>query len=164
MKFLEKFKKTIYQPSRAVNSVGVAMLVIMIFLITIDVILRYSFNLPVPGSFELIQLMMLVLVYCAMAYATIKKGHISIDIIVSHAPERTRAVIDTITSILSLIVLLLIVWSCINFGFTLKAQGATTMILKVPIFPFIFIIAFGMALTWIAVFNEFIGNIIRMVK
>ncbi len=157
-------EKIIGQPSRAVNSVGVAMLVIMIFLITVDVTLRYTFSVPIPGSFELVQLMMLILVYCAMAYTATKKGHICIDILVSHAPERTRAVIDTLTSILSLGVIVLVVWSSINFGFILKAQGATTMILKIPIFPFIFILAFGMALTWIAIFTDFVSNLLRMIK
>ncbi|MDP2916793.1 MAG: TRAP transporter small permease, partial [Dehalococcoidia bacterium] len=65
------------------NGAGAAILALMMGLVTVDVCLRFFFNRPLSGTYEIVELMMAVLVFGALAYTAIKKSHISIDAVTS---------------------------------------------------------------------------------
>jgi len=48
--------------SRLADGVGRVILAVMVVLITVDVVLRYFFNRPIKGSYELIEFMLVLIV------------------------------------------------------------------------------------------------------
>ena len=85
--------RAVYPPSRIINTVGLGVLAVMMFLTATDVTLRYVFNRPIPGAFELTEFLMATLVAFALAYTQVHKGHINVDLIISRFPPRAQAVI-----------------------------------------------------------------------
>lgn len=54
--------------TRFMDIIGQSILALMALLITLDVILRYFFSRPIKGSYELIEFMMVMLVFLGLAY------------------------------------------------------------------------------------------------
>jgi TRAP-type C4-dicarboxylate transport system permease small subunit len=59
--------------SRITDSVGRVILALMMLLITVDVVLRYFLNRPIKGSYELVEFMLVLLVYLGLAYTSYPK-------------------------------------------------------------------------------------------
>ncbi len=168
MSGLETVIKSLYRIIKPVNniagSVGMVCLAAMMFLTAADVFLRYSFNKPIMGSYELIQYMLVITVVVGLAYCELENGHVILDVITSHFPRRTRAIVNSITGLLGLIVVSLITWqTCIYTIILRKSQVASTVLL-VPVYAFVAIVAFGVAFFGVVLvlhFLEFIRDGIR---
>ena len=65
-------------------------IVIMMMLTTVDVFLRYVFNRPILGSFEVTELLMVSVAGLSLAWCTLKSGHIRVDIIINMFSKKTR--------------------------------------------------------------------------
>jgi len=139
-------RKVVYPSSQVINGVGVGILVVMMLLTTADVTLRYIFNRPITGAMELTELMMAVLVACGLAYAAVHKEHIRVELIISRFSPRAQAVINAITCFFSLGIFSLITWRSILYAEYLRLGGVTSAVLLIPVYPFVYVVAFGSAL------------------
>jgi len=135
-----------YSVAWGINIVGVASLTFMMLLTAADVCLRYIFNRPITGAYELNELMMCALVGFGLAYTAIHKGHINVDFLIAKlGGSRTQGVISVITSLLSLGFFLVITWRSILYSEKLRTGGYESEALTIPIYPFAYAIAFGSA-------------------
>ena len=78
-----RFKNIVYGLSRSINGVGVILLLAIMFLLVAEVILRRFFNRPFTGTFELVQFMLVTIVYLGTAYTATKKWPIAVVMVVS---------------------------------------------------------------------------------
>ena len=65
------------------NSVGAALIVVLMSLTVGEVIGRYVFNRPIKGSYEMIEYFMGVAVTFTMAYVMVKSRHIRIELLLN---------------------------------------------------------------------------------
>ncbi|MBA7541241.1 hypothetical protein ES705_33548 [subsurface metagenome] len=145
--------------SRVINGVGTGVLLAMVLLMGVNVVLRYAIRQPIPGTVEMEELMLVVLVFFGITYAAVQKRHVRVDLVLSKLPQSVRAVINSITSLISLGLCCLLVWRVVVYALE-KWQLATQGIaLKVLIAPFIFVAAFGAALLAIALLVEFLRSL-----
>jgi tripartite ATP-independent transporter DctM subunit len=140
---LESFVKPI---SRIAILAGRGVLAVMVLLITLDVVLRYFFNRPIPGSYELVEFMMVVLVYLGLAHTQIEKDHISIKLLTNKLSRETVAIMSSATYLLCLGIFALITWRCTVEALALQVEGTASGVLFIPNFPFMMVVAFGSAL------------------
>ena len=127
------------------KSIAMGILALMMLLTAMDVIFRYMFNRPITGSYELIEFMMAILVSFGIAYCALEGGHVSVDLVVARFPKKTQAIIETITSFLSLGLFILITWQNVLYikeNFHSKLESA---VLFIPVYPFIVVVAIGFA-------------------
>lgn len=139
----QKYKDFINKVSQSINSFGVVFLFGMMLLIVTDVCLRRIFSRPLMGSFEIVELIMIILVYLGLAYTTVQKAHITVDLVLSRFSEKTQVLIDSFTLFLSLGLFVLITWRNIIRARELWLEKATSSLLSIPIFPFYYLLAFG---------------------
>ena len=86
----------------------------MMLLTAADVCLRYVFNSPVTGSFELVEFMMALIVPFSIVFCASERAHIHVDILLEHLPEGARSFFIFLGNILSLFLFVLITWqACI---------------------------------------------------
>ena len=157
-------QKISFPTSRIVNIVGAIVLAIMMFLVAADVTLRYIFALPIKGSVELVELMMIVVVFLAVAYTASQKGHVAIELVTSRLPQRVQAILDFFTSILSLGFIVLIIWRSILRGNTMWLDQHVTIVLGIPIYPFLYIIAFGCFLLAVVIIVNIFDSLAQAIK
>ena len=65
--------------SRWTNTIGVALLLVMVSVTFVDVFLRYIFNAPIVGVKALTEVMMISVVFLAIAHTHSEKRHVSME-------------------------------------------------------------------------------------
>jgi C4-dicarboxylate transporter DctM subunit len=130
---------------RVTNGVGVTFLALMMFLITIDVCLRFL-NRSFTGTYEIIEFMVAVVVFCALAYTAVKKAHVSVDLVPSRFSPRTQTAIHSVTTLVSLGLCGMMTWTTAEWGIHQLIVGQAATMTNLPTYPFVWIAAFGLAL------------------
>lgn len=107
----------------------------------VDVVGRYVFNAPLPGSFELTQLLMVLVIFSALPAVCRAGAHITVDVLLNMVPKRIRkwplAVCGVAMAVI-LAFLAVVMW--FRAG-EVWAVGDTTTYLQVPLGPFAYYIA-----------------------
>jgi TRAP-type C4-dicarboxylate transport system permease small subunit len=126
-----------------VNYAGVIVLAMMMFLTVADVTLRYLFNKPILGSYEITEFMMTVLAAFTIGYAAILKAHVNVDLVFSRFPERVQGIIGIVTSLVCIAFFGLMSWRTIYESSVLRKATSVSPALSIPEFPFVFILGTG---------------------
>jgi len=144
---MAKFEVILNKICKIAAGLAVASLAIMMFLTATDVTLRYVFNRPITGVYELTEFIMCVLACMAFAYTQLEKGHVTIDIgIVQRLGRRAEAVIDSITHIFGLVIFSLMAWQAIEWAQITKRSGLMSGVLPIEVYPFYYVLLFGLVL------------------
>ena len=78
--------------------------------ITLSVLLRYFMDSPLPWAIELSGYMMVGLLFLGTAWVLKEDGHVIMDLVIDRVKPRTRALLNVITSIVSALACVVIVW------------------------------------------------------
>jgi TRAP-type C4-dicarboxylate transport system permease small subunit len=163
-KAADSLNKLVHPAARALHSAGVSILALMMLLTASDVTLRCAFNRPIIGSFDLTEYMMAIVVSFGLAYCALLRGHVRVDLIVSHLPKRFQAIIDSITGLLGVILFSVITWQNFIYMELLFDSGVKSTVLLVPRFPFAGLVFLGSAfltIVLLAHFLEFLSEAVR---
>lgn len=97
----------VYSPFKKFNyyMVYIASILVcgMALMITIDVLLRYFLNAPLPASVEISQLVEPWVVFLPFAYTLTVGGHVQVTIVTMNLPEKWRKGCDIFAYIVSFI-------------------------------------------------------------
>lgn len=154
-------ERPIFRFSRWVTIFSALSALIIMLLVTVDVLMRRFLNMPILGSFEISTSLLVVIVFCCVAWVMTERGHIVVDIITSKYPPRLSAVMSSFALFCSMIVVGLICWGSIRFGLEQYRVGEASVLLKIPVAPFIFVLAFGSALLTLVILIQFIDSLGR---
>lgn len=134
----------------------------MVLLLGINVLLRYIIKKPIKGTVELEEFLLVILVFFGIAYTAIKKRHIKVDLVLKRLPESAQSVITSVTSALSIGLCVVMTWQIVVYAQIRWANRAKSIILDLPLFPFIFVAAFGSALLGLAMLVEFLRSLAKV--
>ncbi len=135
----------------------------MMILTVLDVILRYLFNSPILGTFEITEFMMVFIVFFSLAYTQSQKGHVSVDIFVTILSERKQRFIELISHVIYFLLLLVITWKSVARAMELMGTKEVSATLSIPVFPFYFVVALGCAAMCIELLRD-ISKITRQIR
>ncbi|OHB33066.1 MAG: hypothetical protein A2X84_02500 [Desulfuromonadaceae bacterium GWC2_58_13] len=144
--------------ARILFGIAGAAIVVMTLLTCADVVLRL-FRLPIPGTYELVSFFSAVSVSFAMAHTSVEKGHIAVSVLVQRLPARGQALIDTLTSSLSLLLFGLIAWRSLLYGENLRQAGEVSPTLQLPFYPFVYGVGLSAAVVCLVLLADFQKNL-----
>ena len=159
-KIADKYTKIIYSIAGKGGFIGSLTMMGLVLLTVADVVLRYFFNSPILGSFELTEFSLILLVFFAIPWGTAQKVNVRVDLLVGTLPARIRAIFDSITCFISLLVTALFAWYTIPQAKYMMKLGSESDMLEIPLWPFYFVVALGFFL----LFFVLIGNLIDFIK
>jgi TRAP-type transport system small permease protein len=113
---------------------GVTMLLLLLWTVA-DIIGRTFLARPLPGTVELTELAVVVLVYLGLARAEHERAHIAVDLLFVRLGTRTQLVVRVLAGLLSAAVVLVLTWRLLAFSGQLRDGGFTTGVLSVPLYP-----------------------------
>ena len=125
---------------RALRIVGGVSLSAMMLLICADVVLR-AFGYPIYGGLDMVQLLSVAVLACALPYTHQQKGHVGVDLVVQKFSSRSQAIIDSIMSFISMILWGLVAWQMWIYGTELASKGEVSMTIGWPVHPFMYLVA-----------------------
>lgn len=153
--------RPVYRFSRWLTVLSALAMVIIMVLTSVDVLMRRFLNKPITGSLEISTSLLIVVIFCCVAWVMTQKGHVIVDIFSDRYPKKVREVITSIALFLSTITVGLICWGSINFGLQQYRIGEVTVLIGLPVAPFIFVLAFGSGLFGLVLLIQFINTFAR---
>jgi TRAP-type C4-dicarboxylate transport system permease small subunit len=128
------------------NAIAMVALAGMMFLTAVDVIGRKLFNSPIMGSYELIQFMMAITIGFGLAHCGMQKAHINIDLVIMRLSKRVNAIVGIITGFIAFVIIGIATWQTCMKMISQASKNVESSVLHIPVFPFVGIVAFGLAL------------------
>lgn len=135
------FDRSVTRVSSLFNLIASASLFFMIMLTCSDVFMRYFFNRPIAGAYDLVGLMGAVLVSFAMPYTMLVKGHVAVEILMQNLSRGKQVVIETGTHVLAVLLFLMLLWQSLTFARHMKSVGEVTPTLHLPFYPILYCMA-----------------------
>jgi TRAP-type C4-dicarboxylate transport system permease small subunit len=149
--------------TRGFNALAGTAVVVMMLLTCADVILRL-FRRPIPGTYEIIGFLGTVAISFSLAYTSLEKGHIAVELLVEKLPRRVQAGVESVTLLIGAALFALITWQSMAYAADLKQSGEVSVTLTMPIYPFIYGIAAGSALLCLVLLVESLRSAARTVQ
>lgn len=128
-------------------NIAIAVLAVLGLWIFSDVMGRYVFNHPIPGTLEISEeILMILLVFFSVSYCQKEGGHVRVELFRSYIPEKVLHVVDRLISLIMALYVLMVVYTGIQqFGNALRVHSTSRGVLAYPLAPIYMLLAFGMA-------------------
>ncbi len=140
---------------------GAAVLMGLALFTVADVVMRYFFNSPIRGTFELSGLILSVVVAAALVAATAKEEHISVDALYEKMAPLWRRILDIAAVVTGIVALSLLIWQGFSDFMHYARAGEYTDMLRAPVYPFRLILVLGFALCLVAMLRILVRLIRR---
>lgn len=147
--------------TRALSYVGMAFIVPMMLLTSMDAAGRDIFSRPVRGAFELSSLMLSVFVLLGLAYTQQMKDHVRVTILIDRLPVKVSCVISIITTLLCMFIVAAMSWQGIVVAYE---SSAVTDMLRISQFPFRLLVTLGGVLLFLEFFFDLVDEARRFVE
>jgi TRAP-type C4-dicarboxylate transport system permease small subunit len=109
---------------------GIALLTV------VDAVLRYGLSRPIPGTFELSELVLATVIFFGLPYTGLTDGHVAVDVLAGRLPPRSRQAMMAAAGLLMAILLATIAWQMATLAAEMARTSRTTITARIPVFPF----------------------------
>ena len=133
-------------------------------LVVTDVIRYQAIGEPVPGAHEIVELIAAVILSMGIGYLTFVKGHVSVGLLVDLFRPRVQAVFDLVTGVIALGFTIWLTQGMVEMAIRNFNYGWVTGVLEIPRSPFMFLIAFSLALTCVVLARDVIKSVMVIRK
>jgi len=130
------------------NFVGGAVIFLLVFLATANVLGRWLFSLPIDGYVDWVEQAMAFMAFLGIAYTMRLGGHIRMDIMVAHLHGRLLWTVELISVCLMLIVTLVLIYGSYLHFWRAYDIGDSSLDINLPTWPAKFVVP--LALTVLA--------------
>jgi len=142
-----KMRNVYFRFVSILNDAGVVLIFFMALWICSDVIGRFVFNRPIPGTPELVKCLIAAIVFLCLVHTLCQGRHVRSDLILKRLPPWGATSISILASLLGVIMFALVAWySGKQFWAGWLIREYEGVQLQVPVYPIRFILAFCAAL------------------
>jgi TRAP-type C4-dicarboxylate transport system permease small subunit len=124
--------------------------------------MRYFFNSPIYGLWDLCALAFAIIVWGPMAMGASKGSHVAMTFLVDKLPRLPRLGLELVVNLVTAGILGIVSWRLVLHGIEFGESQVVTGILRIAYEPFVFFAAFScavMALVFLARVPESVGKI-----
>ncbi|MFC1863607.1 TRAP transporter small permease [Thermodesulfobacteriota bacterium] len=163
-KIIHALRRVVNPLVRVINYVAAGVLALMMFITAADVLLRYIFNRPISGTWELTSYMMVVVVSFGLSYCALVKGLVSVEVLTSRFSPGVQAVLNCITYFFSFCFFSLVTWQSILYIKLIFKSNLVSAVLLIPTFPFIAALALGSLVFTLVILTDFLEYLSQVVN
>ena len=131
---METLSRILLGVSKILNYIGGAALTFMMFLTVADVLLRAGGH-PILGTYELVSLTLAIVIGFSIPKVSLDRGHVYMEILLEKLSKRDKAIMNTFTRVLGIILFGIIGYNLFLIGNEFHASGEVSSTLKLPFFP-----------------------------
>lgn len=157
------FERVIRFLSRWLNVLACCALLFMATVACVNMITRV-FGKPFFGTFEVVKFLGVAAVSFALAQTQVKRGYISLSVIVSRFGQRKRLLIESLTHLGSSAIIALCAWRTAILGTRIWTGGELSEALKIPVYPLIYATAFCLFILSVVLLIDFLKSLAQVVK
>ena len=123
-----------------------AILLVMMLLTFLDVVLRYVFNRPMAGAFEVTELLLLVLIFAGLPLVSFTNEHAVMDFIDRVLRRRALRGLQGLVELVSALLMFLLAWLTWLKADRIWGYRDATDVLRILYGPFVYFMAVTLAL------------------
>jgi TRAP-type C4-dicarboxylate transport system permease small subunit len=158
------FEKVLGSVTEKMARVSMVAIVAVMVLVVSNIIKRLLGFMPIPGTFEVVELVASVILGMGIAYLTFLKGHVAVGLLVDRFSPRTQAVFDLGNSVISLGFTIWLTQALITYSMSSRGSGDVTAQLLIPIYPFCFAVSAALALMCVVLLRDLARAVMALSK
>ena len=136
MKLYDKVYPILRKIAGVFAKISMVVMLLSVFYVCVDIVMRFVFNKPMSGSTELVELSMCVIVFFSFAYGQTEKAHIQVTTLISHYPYVLKFILYSIMELLSTVVCGAMSYGCLRQMLSLYKSHRISAQYGIPIYPF----------------------------
>lgn len=137
--------------SRGIELIAGLLMALITLLVTVSAIGRYLFAFPIPDAFDWSRLLLGAAIMWGLASVGYRGAHIKVDLFALALKPKWRRVVDFTAWSVLLIFTCLLSWKLLARVLSAQASGEATFDLRVPVYPFLWLIWAGVTVSIITV-------------
>lgn len=150
--------------SRIAGIIATVFVMSIMVVTVVDVLLRFLFNRPIPGSVELCQYFIVVGGFLGLAWCAIKGAHVKVDMISGLLPPKAIKVSDLINYLVALSIVPLVAWRLFMHARIVQLQRTASSNLEIPAYPFYITAGIGFTLLGLVIIYLLIKSFIALLE
>src|SRR5262245_878414 len=128
-----------------------------------DVVGTNFLDWPVPGTLEITESTMVLIVFGALAYTQQKRGHIRVELLHGYMSPRVRSLMDAVTHALALVFFVLLGWQSLGeLTYSWGIRESTMGTIRFPLYPARLLLTVGTVLLAAQLALDVIADVGRM--
>jgi TRAP-type C4-dicarboxylate transport system permease small subunit len=143
--------------------IGAAALALILALTVTDVLLRWLIDMPVRGSFEMIEYLMVLVAFLFLADTEAKRGHVGIELVIRRLPRRIQTSVNMVTTAMALLFISLVARQGLFEAINSWRIGQHSPDLQIPALPFRLFVAIGAGLLFLELLWTFREHLLSFV-
>ncbi|SDU41070.1 TRAP transporter small permease [Stappia sp. ES.058] len=111
------------------------LLLTMMIVTFVDVLGRELFSAPLPGAYELTEVLLALVIFVGLPITTARREHVSVDLLTARLPTTVRRGLAVFAAIVTAAVLIVLAWRLAVSAGDFTAYGDATVYLGIPLGP-----------------------------
>ncbi|MEQ8237160.1 MAG: TRAP transporter small permease [Syntrophomonadaceae bacterium] len=141
-----------------------AMAVLLTMLVIVaNIIMRSVFHNPLTGIMDYVMILTAVTIALALAACAVQNGHIAVDLVIDKFPVKVRNLIDTLTSLTSLVFWTLAAVFMLDYANNMAVTGTLFPTTQLPFAPVLVVIAAGIFALAVVILYRLLDNVRNLV-
>ncbi len=157
MREAEGFFGILLRVIKFLNYIGAAALTFMMFLTVTDVLLR-AFGHPIMGTYEIVGQSLALVIGFGIPKVSFDRGHVYMEFVTEKLSKKSRAILNTFTRIICIVLFILIGYNLIGVGSEFRISGEVTSTIRLPFFP----LAYGVGVCCFLQIFVFLYDIVQI--
>jgi TRAP-type C4-dicarboxylate transport system permease small subunit len=123
---------------RTLGYFAAAVLFLMMIVTAVDVVGRYFFNKPLAGGFEITEIGLALLIYCALPLVSARREHIVIDTFDVFMSQGVKTFLNRLSDVVCFVALSGVGYILFKRAVRVAEYGDTTHVLLLPLAPVVY--------------------------
>lgn len=160
---MQWFSRVVQRLALLLLLLGAVGMIVSMLLGVADVIGTKFLSMPVPGTLEVTESTMVLIVFGALAYTQSRRGHIRVELLYNHVGPRAKSFMEATTHFIALVYFaLLAVQGFSELLYSWEIREATMGAVRFPLYPARFLLFIGTVLLLLQLALDLIVDVGRM--
>jgi TRAP-type mannitol/chloroaromatic compound transport system permease small subunit len=141
---MQRLSAVLSQLALGLLLLGAVGMIVSMFLGVADTVGTKFLGLPVPGTLEVTESTMVLIVFGALAYTQERRGHIRVELLYTNVGPRAQSFMDAITHLVAFVYFALLAWQGLGeLAYSWQIREATMGTVRFPLYPARFLLVLG---------------------
>jgi len=140
---MQHFEAVIVKISRLMDLLAGFILAATASLVVANILGRVLFNRPILGTYELVGFLTAAVVGLALARCALENSHIAISFLTDKLPPSWQRFTELAVDLPAMVFLFFAAYNIFAYGSRLAASGVVSSTIRLPFYPFIYLVAAG---------------------
>lgn len=164
-KMRDTIKKWHVYVDTALAYISAVLVMFMMVLSSTDILLRYLFNRPIAGAYELMQFVMGGVAFLAFSYVQLKRANITVDVVSEKFTGRTEVAVDILSLLLMFFISAIMAWQGGANALDAWREGDVTIgLVELPVGPAKMVVPVGCGILCLRLISQLVERIAKLIR